>query len=328
MVSKHTLLIEPTDETMNDSNIAEISRLSRKHANTPMPIDNGAIGDGAMSDGAGIVVSKSGGALRIDPPTADIESAPASEHQEMPKRNRSWRRTVLIAGAVAALGAAMFYGIPAIFHFFRYESTDDAFINGHVTYIAPRIAGRVTEVLVDNNQYVEAGQVLVRIDREPFQIVVDQKRAALAQARQTVDQQVAALDVATAQARQARDQARGQLAAVYADWYLLQSVQTLIGYEVASLKSGVANWKLQQANLELAKANLKRGKELVPQSAMSHEEFEPARGGRQGCPAASRFGRAGGAAGPRAVRFAAWQPARRGRPTPACPAISTRRFRA
>ena len=168
----------------------------------------------------------------------------------------------------------MYYGIPAIYRYFRYESTDDAFVNGHVTYISPRIAGRMTEVLVENNQYVDAGQLLVRLDREPFQITVDEKRAALAQAKQMVDQQVAALDVATAQSQQAHDQARGQLAAVYADWYLLQSVQTLIGYEVASLKSSVANWKLQQANLELALANLKRGKELIPQGAMSKEEYD------------------------------------------------------
>ena len=172
-----------------------------------------------------------------------------ANRQNLPKTGRSRRRIVLIAVAVAVLGAAVYYGIPAIYRYFRYESTDDAFVNGHVTYISPRIAGRVTEVLVENNQYVEAGQILARLDREPFQIAVDQKRAALAQARQMVDQQVAALDVATAQAQQAHDQARGQLAAVYADWYLLQSVQTLIGYE-----AGFA--EIERRELEIAAGQL------------------------------------------------------------------------
>ena len=181
---------------------------------------------------------------------------------------------MLIGVLLAVAAAAVYYGVPFIYRYFRYESTDDAYVNGHVTYISPRIAGRVTEVLVENNQYVERGQPLVRIDAKPFELTVEQKQAALAQARQSVDQEVAALDVATAQVQQARDTARGQLTAVYADWYLLQTVQTFIGYEVAALKSAVANWKLQQANLALAQANLRRGEELVPSGAMSREEFE------------------------------------------------------
>jgi membrane fusion protein (multidrug efflux system) len=234
---------------------------------------NGAAANGTAANGA-IHGGKVTGPHRIDPPISAVEPASTSQPETSPGQRPSRRRIVLIALTLAVLGAAVHYGIPAIYRYFRYESTDDAFVNGHVTYISPRIAGRITEVLVENNQYVEAGQVLAKIDREPFQITADQKWAALAQARQMVDQQVAALDVATAQAQQAHDQARGQLAAVYADWYLLQSVQTLIGYEVASLKSSVANWKLQKANLELAQANLKRGKELVPQGAMSKEEYD------------------------------------------------------
>ena len=202
------------------------------------------------------------------------ELTESDEPAVAPPPKSSRRRIVLIGVALAVLGAAMYLGIPPILRYFRYASTDDAFINGHVTFISPRIAGRITEVLVEDNQYVEAGQVLARIDRQPFQIAVDRKQAALAQAKQMVDQQVAALDVATAQASQARDQARGQLAAVYADWYLLQSVQTLIRYEAASLRATVANWKLQQANLVLAQANLKRGKELEPQRAMSKEDLD------------------------------------------------------
>lgn len=229
-------------------------------------INTSAVGDEAVSEAA---IGEDGRATTVAPAEVGPIAGVAA-----PAKRPSRRRTILICVGLAVLGLAIYFGVPAIYRFFRYESTDDAFVNAHVTYVAPRIAGRVMEVLVDNNQYVEAGQPLVRIDREPFQIAVEQKQAALKAAKQTVDQQVAALDVAQVQVQQARDQARGQLAAVYADWYMLQTVQTLIGYEVAALKSGVANWKLQQANLELAQANLKRGQELVPQGAMSREEFE------------------------------------------------------
>ena len=234
-------------------------------------------GHGAGRGGLAVANKKGAGAVRTEASAAQVEGP--APHVETPapcaaRTGPSRRRIVLLAVAIGLFGAAIYFGIPAIVRYFRFESTDDAFINGHVTYISSRVAGRVTAVLVENNQYVEAGQVLARIDREPFQIVVDQKRAALAQAKQLIDGQVAVLDVAAAQARQAHDQARSQLVGLYADYYLLESVQTLIRYEVASLQASVSNWKLQRANLELAQANLRRGKELAPQGAMSQEDLD------------------------------------------------------
>jgi membrane fusion protein (multidrug efflux system) len=248
---------------------------------TPTPIiaGGGAHGNGAAHGANGSTMGKGAAvvehAAEIPPPAS--RPVPTTETVDViPAAGpRNSRRKIILFGVLGAiLFAALYYGVPAIYRFFRYESTDDAFINGHVTYVSPRIAGRVTEVLVENNQYVPAGQLLVRLDRQPFQIAVEQKQAALAAAKQSVDGQIAALNVAQAQLNQARDQARGQLAAIYADWYMLQTVQTFIGYEVAALKTGVANWKLQQANFDLAKANLKRGQELTPQGAMSREEFD------------------------------------------------------
>jgi membrane fusion protein, multidrug efflux system len=240
-------------------------------ANIVPPPHFGRFGKGA-SGGAALLEKKAADHSRVASPDVSVEPAHAVQPKSGPRRGPP-RRIVILCIALSALGTAMYFGIPVISRYFRYESTDDAFINGHVTYISPRVVGRVTEVLVENNQYVEPGQVLVRIDREPFQIVADQKRAVLAQAKQAVDRDVAALDVATAQLRQARDQARGQLAAVYAQWYLLQSVRSLVRYEAASLKAGVANWNLQKANLELAEANSKRGKDLTPKHAMSEEDL-------------------------------------------------------
>jgi len=73
------------------------------------------------------------------------------------------------------------------------ESTDDAFIDGHVSQVAPQVAGRVIALLVDDNQTVAPGQVLLRIDPRDFQVRLDQAQAqrgqaaaALAQARATL----------------------------------------------------------------------------------------------------------------------------------------------
>ncbi len=59
-------------------------------------------------------------------------------------------------------------------------STDDAQVDGHIIPISPKIYGKVLEVLVDDNQQVKQGQVLVRIDPQDYQAKVDQAQAAVA----------------------------------------------------------------------------------------------------------------------------------------------------
>ena len=102
------------------------------------------------------------------------------------------RRFMFLGVAAAALTAAGVFGVPWLRHYLSHVSTDDAYVNGHVTYVAPRVTGVVEEVLADDNQYVEDGALLVRLDDKPFRVAVDERRAALAQARLTVDQQSAA----------------------------------------------------------------------------------------------------------------------------------------
>ena len=60
--------------------------------------------------------------------------------------------------------------------------TDDAFIAGHIFSISPRIPGHVTEVLVDDNQYVKKGDLLAVLDPANYQAAVDKAAAALAMA--------------------------------------------------------------------------------------------------------------------------------------------------
>ena len=59
-------------------------------------------------------------------------------------------------------------------------STDDAQVDGHIIPVSAKIYGNVAEVLVNDNQQVKQGQVLVRIDPRDYQAKVDQARAALA----------------------------------------------------------------------------------------------------------------------------------------------------
>ena len=62
-------------------------------------------------------------------------------------------------------------------------STDDAYVNGHVTFVAARVPGQVTKVLVDDNNRVRKGDVLVQLDKQPYQIQVDLQKAVVATAK-------------------------------------------------------------------------------------------------------------------------------------------------
>ena len=95
------------------------------------------------------------------------------------KRSLFQRPSVILATAALVI-AGIGYGAFAMFHSFTHETTDDAFIDVHFVSVAPKIAGRVAVVHVDDNQLVKKGDVLVEIDPRDFQVALAQAKANLA----------------------------------------------------------------------------------------------------------------------------------------------------
>src|SRR5438874_457953 len=111
-----------------------------------------------------------------------VETPERAERRPEPPPETPGRRSRfrwIILGGLLVLATA---GTWAYFHYRGRISTDDAQVDGHVTAISPKISGNVEAVLVDDNQQVKAGQVLVRLDPRDYQARVDQVRAALQQA--------------------------------------------------------------------------------------------------------------------------------------------------
>ena len=135
------------------------------------------------------------------------ESAPASSingnspEAGAPKKNNRLRN--LVAG-VATLAVGVATGIYYFEFVAPYESTDDAFIEAHVTSIAPQVAGRVAQLLVQDNQEVKAGDVLLQIDPSDFQTKLDQERANLAASKSRLEQANAQFTVDQAKVEQER----------------------------------------------------------------------------------------------------------------------------
>ena len=70
-------------------------------------------------------------------------------------------------------------GIIGAVHATFYQSTDDAFVEGRLVSIAPRVSGPVVKLLVDDNDEVQKGDLLFEIDPEPYEVALQKKRAEL-----------------------------------------------------------------------------------------------------------------------------------------------------
>ena len=116
----------------------------------------------------------------------------------------SWRRSLALAIAVILAGAAAFYG-----HYYwtvgRFlQSTDDAYVQADSTIVAPKVAGYLSQVLVEDNQPVKAGQLLAKIDDRDYRTALAQAAADVESAQADIDNVQAALQQQQAVIAQAR----------------------------------------------------------------------------------------------------------------------------
>src|SRR5437870_12969923 len=105
--------------------------------------------------------------------------------------------------ATAALGGIIGIALLLLIMNYNHPFTKNARIYFSVTPVLPSVRGRVIEVPVETNAPLKQGDVLFRIDPRPYQYVVDQKKASLAEAEQNVKQMKASLDQQTAGAERA-----------------------------------------------------------------------------------------------------------------------------
>jgi len=94
-----------------------------------------------------------------------------------PARRRKWRLKI----AMVLLGLALIaLSIPLYRHYAAWESTDNAQIDGYIYPVSSRVSGYVNRVTVDDNQYVEAGTVLVQLDPKDYDVALANAKAKLA----------------------------------------------------------------------------------------------------------------------------------------------------
>jgi membrane fusion protein (multidrug efflux system) len=171
---------------------------------------------------------------------------------------------VLLWGLLAAaLAAGGYFAIPWLKDALNTVSTDDAYVNSHPTFVAPRVQGQVVNVLVDDNNRVQAGDLLVQLDKEPYQVAVDRKKAAL--------------DVAEAKLKQARATTQATAATARGLRYQMLNAMQQVRGQVQQLQGDVATLKKYRAALENADKEYRRVLRLKGGESVSREEIDARR---------------------------------------------------
>jgi membrane fusion protein (multidrug efflux system) len=195
-------------------------------------------------------------------PQASEHPANAEETKTVvgqPRKRRRW----LLPAIILLVVIALVLGIPKVLHALNTVSTDDAYVNSYVTFVAPRVSGQVARVLVEDNNRVKKGDVLVELDAEPYRVQVAIKQAAVdsAQAELVVAQATAQGDVA--QTRSAR-------------FKLIRTIED-VDNQVATIRARVATWEQTKATLVLAQAEFERAEHLIATKVVSAEEYDQKR---------------------------------------------------
>ncbi|WP_165224729.1 HlyD family secretion protein [Aquisphaera insulae] len=189
-------------------------------------------------------------ATRKDAPGDAPEASPPTEHAPPSRPSHPGGRRLLIGLVlVAAIATAVAWSWPRLVVLWNSEHTDDAYVAGHVTYVAPRVAGTILEIRVDDNDFVKKGDLLVELDPELYRVAEGRAAAAVA--------------VAEAQLVQARSQAKAVVAGLRAAFNNLILTTDGVVEGIAKLKASLATQAKAAAQRSLAEAELRRARNLL-----------------------------------------------------------------
>jgi membrane fusion protein (multidrug efflux system) len=164
----------------------------------------------------------------------------------------------IVGGVVVVI--VLIAAVPWVINLFNTASTDDAYVNGHVTFVAPRVPGQVLRVLVDDNNRVNKGETLVVLDPEPYEVQLNIAQSVVTAAR---------ADLVTAQAT-----VRGVAGQARSLRFALQHSIEDVDNQIALLRSRVATLASKNASLVRAQADYDRALPLISSGAIAKEEVD------------------------------------------------------
>ena len=165
------------------------------------------------------------------------------------KKPSLWKRRPAVLIGTLAIAALLIWGFGIFARTFSHERTDDAFLAADIVSISPKVSGEVTEVFVQDNQIVKAGEPLVQIDPRDLETAMAQKQAALS--------------------------------AADANTNVIEASFKMLGVQVATAQATARQSDAQAAadrvKAEKAAADLKRAQDLIERKIIAPQEFDAAK---------------------------------------------------
>jgi len=165
------------------------------------------------------------------------------------KKPSIWKRRPAVVVGTLIIAALLIWGLGIFARSFSHEGTDDAFLAADIVSIAPKVSGEVTQIFVNDNQFVKAGEPLVQIDPRDFETATAQKQAALATANANTNVIVATFKMLDVQVTTAKQTAQQSAAEAEAD----------------------------RVNAVKAASDLKRARDLIERKIIAPQEFDTAK---------------------------------------------------
>ena len=158
------------------------------------------------------------------------------------KLNSQWRlkkRLALVSLVILLLAAGTPYGVKQWQYYQTHESTDDAYVVGHIIPISTRVGGTVRSVYVENHQQVEVGQPLAQLDPQDLETQVQEAQAAVAMAEAGLSR-----------------------AKMDAEWER-QRIQSDIAHAQAAVQTARSDWQEDRRQVATAQAHLRTQQAVV-----------------------------------------------------------------
>jgi membrane fusion protein (multidrug efflux system) len=194
-------------------------------------------------------------------------------------------RVMIIAAVVLLIGLT--FGVRYFVYASAHESTDDAFIEGHIIQISPKVAGHIAKVYVSENQHVKKGDLLAEIDSRDYEARLAQAKAmelaaqSKAQAASinvnvTSTTAGAGVEQASSSVQTAKSNVENARASVEATRGRLEQSQAQVKTAQANAESAHAQVTAAEAEATRANADAARYAELFKQQVVSRQQYDNA----------------------------------------------------
>ncbi|HEY0429858.1 MAG TPA: HlyD family secretion protein [Pyrinomonadaceae bacterium] len=188
------------------------------------------------------------------------------EEKAGPKKKRN-KKPLIIGGAVLLVAAVV--GLIYWLYARQFESTDDAFIEGDIVQVSPKISAYISKIYVSGNQFVHKGELLVELDTKDYELRLEQAQAQLRAAQAQRNQSQANVDLTRKTTEASQTQARSNVqttrsnvsqtqVAANAKQTQIRQAQNAVKTAQAALAQTRAQVPQVEANLALAQKEYNR----------------------------------------------------------------------